>query len=79
MNTKTQTNLTDPVDIKHAIEKRAGVTTGAVKQLAISLGISAPALSQNIHGHRKQEYILQGIADHIGHPVHGVYPEEANE
>lgn len=76
MNTKTLTqNLTDPLDIKHAIEKKAGLTTGAIRQLADSLGVTSAAISQNIHGHRKQQHIIQGIANHLGQPVHGFNPQ----
>ena len=80
--TMKDNNLSDPMEIRHALERKLG--RGAVKKIADDCGVSPPAVSNTIHGHRGQSGrpgnagILQYLANVIGQPVYGVDPDEHN-
>lgn len=75
-------NLTNPLEIKHALERKLG--RGAVKIVANECGVSSPAISNTIHGRRGKsgrpgnKGLLQYIANLIEQPVYGVAPVNAN-
>jgi len=79
-NTMTDDNLTDPMEIKHALERKLGY--GAVKKTAAACGVTLPAISNTIHGQRGKsgrpgnKGLLQHLANVIGQPVHGVAPDK---
>lgn len=76
---KNTQNLVDHTDIRHAIERKGG-GRGAIKRLATSMGLnSSTIVTMNISGARRQEKVLQGIADFLGQPVHGVCPSSEKE
>lgn len=70
-------NLTDPIDIRYAIERKGG-GRGSLTRLAKKIKTHRESLSMNISGTRRQEAILKHIATYIGQPVHGVEPETCN-
>jgi hypothetical protein len=76
----TANNLTDPLEIRHALERKLG--RGAVKIIAAQCNVSPPSVSNTIHGHRGQSGrpgnagILQHIANIIEQPVYGVTPNK---
>ncbi|WP_028579412.1 hypothetical protein [Desulfogranum japonicum] len=73
MDTKTK-NLTSHDEIRQTIHKKGG-GWGAINRLAELLGLnSATIVTMNISGARRQKNVLQGIADFLGQPVHGVCP-----
>ena len=73
-------NLTSHIDIRHAIERVDGKPTGAINRLAARLGLNSPTIvSMNISGARRQEDVLQGIADFLGQPVYGVLPSKGKD
>ena len=67
-------NLTDPMEIKHALEKSMGV--GALSKLARREGVSRSTVTNAIKGKRPGSPLLQVIADQIGQPVYGANPNE---
>lgn len=72
----SEINLTDPIDIKHAIERKGG-GYGALGRLARQLGVHRVTLSKNISNSpsaRRQPEILKKLATYLGQPVHGVRP-----
>ncbi len=72
-------DLTNHGEIRIAIQQKGG-GWGAINRLAESMGLnSATIITMNISGARRQEKILQGIADFLGQPVHGVCPSSNKE
>ncbi len=69
-------NLTDPMAIKHALERKLGY--GALNKLANNIGVSQPAVSNTINGKRHSRKILLYIANLLGQPVRGVAPDNEN-
>ena len=69
-------NLTNPMALKHALERKLGY--GAFNKLANNIGVSQPAISNTIAGKRHSRKILLYIANLLGQPVHGVAPENEN-
>ena len=67
-------NLTDPMEIKHALEKSMG--GGALSKLAKREGVSRSTVTNAIKGKRPGSHLLQVIADQIGQPVYGTNPNE---
>lgn len=67
-------NLTDPLEIKHALERRFG--SGAQTIFAKAHGFTLQHVNMNIRGDRKSEIVLGALARDLGQPVHGVLPSE---
>jgi len=68
-----QQNLTDPLDIKHALERKLGY--GAIKKIADKCAVSLPTASNALAGRRRNTTVLTYAAKMIGQPVHGVTPD----
>ena len=71
-----QQNLTDALDIKHALEKKLGY--GALQLVADVHAVKLPIVSNAISGRRRSPRdmkILAWIAAEIGQPVLGVLPD----
>jgi hypothetical protein len=66
-------NLTDPLEIKHALERKLGY--GAIKQIASCCGVTSSAVSKIIR-HRGSKKVLKCVATTIGQPVHGIMPDK---
>lgn len=71
MTTETA-NLTDPMEIRHALERKLG--NGAMTIFATAHGYSLPYISQTISGERSNQRLLEALASCIGQPVRGVMP-----
>ena len=69
---KQSPNLTDPMDIRHALERKLG--NGALTIFANAHGYSLAYISQTVAGERGNTSVLQAIANCIGQPVRGVLP-----
>ena len=69
-------NLTDPMEIKHALERSMGA--GALSKLANREGVSRSTVTNAVKGKRPGSPLLQVIAKQIGQPVHGVTPDGLN-
>lgn len=67
-----QSNLTSPIEIKHALERVRGY--GAISRLAEEHHVSRSAMTNAVAGRRPGSHLLQIIAAEIGQPVHGVLP-----
>lgn len=65
-------NLTDPMDIRHALERKLG--NGAMTIFANAHGYSLAYISQTVSGERGNRSVLQALATCIGQPVRGVLP-----
>lgn len=75
-------NLTDPDVIKKELGTKYGSQYGAIKRFADEHGFHVKSVSANISiakSARRQEKILQPMADLIGVGVHGVYPRTEEE
>lgn len=68
----TGTNLTDPMEIRHALERKLG--NGALTIFATAHGYSLAYISQTIAGARGNESVLEALASCLGCPVRGVLP-----
>ncbi len=66
-------NLTDPMEIKHALERSMGA--GALSKLASREGVSRSTVTNAVKGKRPGSPLLQVIADQIGQPVYGITPD----
>jgi hypothetical protein len=75
-NTTPLRNLTDPMEIKHALERKLG--HGAQTIFAETNGFTLQHVNMNIRGERNNEAILGLLAQCIGQPVHGVAPLGGN-
>ena len=69
-------NLSDPMAIKHALERK--LDYGAMNELANNIGVSQPAVSNTIARKRHSRKILLYIANLLGQPVRGVAPDNEN-
>lgn len=69
-------NLTNPMEIKHALERSMGA--GALAKIATREGVSRSTVTNAIKGKRPGSALLQVIAKQIGQPVHGVTPDGLN-
>lgn len=67
-------NLTDPEEIIHAFLIKD--SRHAISRFADNSGFSRPYISQHIHGHRKNQQLLQMMADHLGCGIYGVMPSK---
>lgn len=65
-------NLTDPMEIKHALELKLG--RGAQTIFARTHGFTLQHVNMVIRGERGNEVILGFLAQCIGQPIHGVDP-----
>ena len=70
-------NLTDPLEIRHALERKLG--NGAVTIFAKKHNYSLPYMSQTISGERSAEHVLRLMANCLGCRVHGVFPDKKNK
>ncbi len=68
-------NLTTPDEIIHAFLIKDSV--GAISKFADTTRFSRAYISQHIHGHRKNQKILQCIANHLGCGIYGVMPDKS--
>ncbi|MDX9893897.1 MAG: hypothetical protein RBS34_00530 [Desulfofustis sp.] len=68
-----ETNLTDPMEIRHALERKMG-GVGSLTNFAREHGYSVSYISQTISGERSNLHVLELLATRIGQPVHGVRP-----
>lgn len=66
-------NLTSPDQIYVAFIQKGG--RKAMAAYAKKAGISGVTLSHNVHGRRRQEKVLQGIANYLGCGVYDIMPE----
>lgn len=76
MNTMEQPNLTDSMDIRHALERKLGY--GAIQKVADAKGVRAPIVHNAMTGRRRSERditILAYIASIVEQPVLGVNPD----
>lgn len=69
-------NLTTPEEIIHAFLVKG--SRDALSKFASKSKWSRPYISQNIHGHRRNDQVLLEIANHLGCGVYGVMPQRAN-
>jgi len=67
-------NLTDPLEIKYALERQLGY--GALNKIAMACGVSPPSVSNTINKRRCCKKVLTCIANTIGQPVYGIAPDE---
>lgn len=67
-------NLTDPLEIKYALERQLGY--GALNKIAVACGVSPPSVSNTINKRRYSKKVLTCIANTIGQSVHGIAPVE---
>ena len=74
---KSTENLTDPIAIKYAMERKGGY--GAITKLADMINGEKSNMSACIRGKRSTKRYLQAIANYIGQPVHGVKPDTTKE
>lgn len=71
-----QTNLTDSMDIRHALERKLGY--GAIQKVADAKGVRAPIVHNAMTGKRRSKRdveIIAYIASLIDQPVLGVNPD----
>lgn len=71
-----QTNLTDSMEIRHALERKLGY--GAIQKVADTKGVRAPIVHNAMTGRRRSKRdieILAYIACLIGQPVMGINPD----
>jgi len=66
-------NLTDPMSIKHALERKLGY--GALRKIAGQCEVSPPEVSNVVSGRRRNMTILTVIAQTVDQPVRGVCPD----
>jgi len=76
LNTTPLRNLTDPMEIKHALERKLG--RGAQTIFSGAHGYSLQHVNMVIRGERNNKEILGLLAQCIGQPVHGVAPVGGN-
>ena len=65
-------NMTDPLEIKHALERALG--SGAMSRIAEEKGVSRSTVTNVVKGRRPGSPLLPYMAGVIGQPVHGVGP-----
>lgn len=68
-----QQNLTDPLDIKHALERKLGY--GALRKIAGKCEVSPPEVTNVVYGRRRNKGVLAAIAQIIGQPVLWICPD----
>lgn len=66
-------NLTDPLEIKHALERSMGA--GAMTKLADREGVTRSAITNAVKGKRPGSHLLKVIAEQIGQAVYGITPD----
>ena len=74
---KLPNNLTDPMEIRHALERKLG--NGALTIFANAHGYSLPYISQTVAGERGNEEVLRAIASCLGQPVRGILPRKQRQ
>ena len=74
---KMTNNLTDPMEIRHALERKLG--NGALTIFANAHGYSLSYISQTVAGDRGNKDVLQAIASCLGQPVRGVSPRKQRQ
>ncbi len=75
MLSETIQNLTTANEIFHAFLIKD--SRNALSKFADSSGFTRPNISQHIHGHRKNQKILQQIANHLACGIYGVMPDKS--